>query len=330
MLKNIKNQSKNIATIFLAVTLLYLAFRNVHWTELLEIFQKGRPAIFLFAFLLQMSSYFIRSLRWYILLSAEKPIGIINVFWGTMSGYLGNNLLPARAGELIRTLAIGNNTGLSKTFIIGTILVECGMDVIFLVLVGLISFNNMSALPEWFLRGRKSIAILGLILLGGILLAPRMEKLLQSGVKWLPWLSENSKSRILIFIQKILSGMRALQQSGRLVGFVVLTLIIWAIDAFFITQIGLALHLSISVALAFLLLAALGLSSAIPSTPGYIGVYQFVTVNVLVPFGFSQSQALAFIIALQAISFCSVILFGFIGLWQLGALHLFKPSKLDP
>ena len=272
----------------------------------------------------------MRSIRWRMLLSAEKPISIINVFWGTMSGYLGNNLLPARAGELIRILAIGNNTGLSKTFILGTILVERGMDVAFLILVGLISLSSMSMLPIWLVQALRSAAVLGLILFGGILLAPRMEKFLQNKVNRLPWLSENLKTRVLMLMREFLSGMRVLLQPGRLLGFVLLTLIAWAIDAICITQIGLALHLSISMALAYLLLATLGLSSAIPSTPGYIGVYQFVAVNVLVPFGFSQSQALAFIIALQVISYCSVVIFGFIGLWRLGALHLFKPSRLEP
>ena len=330
MNKLFKKYWRNTVAIFLAVTLLYLAFRNVHWAEILGIFQKGRLEIFLFAFLLQTSAYFMRSIRWRMLLSAEKPISIINVFWGTMSGYLGNNLLPARAGELIRILAIGNNTGLSKTFILGTILVERGMDVAFLILVGLISLSSMSMLPIWLVQALRSAAVLGLILFGGILLAPRMEKFLQNKVNRLPWLSENLKTRVLMLMREFLSGMRVLLQPGRLLGFVLLTLIAWAIDAICITQIGLALHLSISMALAYLLLATLGLSSAIPSTPGYIGVYQFVAVNVLVPFGFSQSQALAFIIALQVISYCSVVIFGFIGLWRLGALHLFKPSRLEP
>jgi uncharacterized protein (TIRG00374 family) len=327
--KLIKNQWKNIIAVFLAAALLYLAFRNVLWAELWGIFQKGRSEFFILALLMQTCAYFTRSLRWRILLSADKPISVIKVFWGTMSGYLGNNLLPARAGEIIRTLALGNNTGLSKTFILGTILVERVVDVAFLVLVGLFSISSMIALPKWQLQAIKSIAILGLILLGGILLAPHIEKYLISIVRRLPSLSEKLKTKALILIHGFLAGLCALQHAGRLAGFVVLTLVVWLLDAVFIILIGSALHLSISISQAYLLLAALGLSSAIPSTPGYIGIYQFVAVKVLTPIGFSQSQALAFIISLQAISYCSVVLFGFIGLWQLGALHLYKPSKLE-
>jgi len=66
-----------------------------------------------------------------------------------------------------------------------------------------------------------------------------------------------------------------------------------------------------------ILLAALGLSSAIPSTPGYIGVYQFVAVTVLVPFGFSKPDALAYILISQVIGYLVISFWGLIGLWQI-------------
>jgi hypothetical protein len=65
-----------------------------------------------------------------------------------------------------------------------------------------------------------------------------------------------------------------------------------------------------------ILLSALGLSSAIPSTPGYVGVYQFVAVTVLVPFGFSRAEALAFILISQVLNYLVVSFWGLIGLWQ--------------
>jgi len=57
------------------------------------------------------------------------------------------------------------------------------------------------------------------------------------------------------------------------------------------------------VRLAMLLIVALSLSSALPSTPGYVGVYQFVAVRVLQPFGISPSVAIAFMLVSQAISY---------------------------
>ena len=67
---------------------------------------------------------------------------------------------------------------------------------------------------------------------------------------------------------------------------------------------------------AFVLLAALGLSSAIPSTPGYVGVYQFVAVSTLAPFGISQADALAFILISQILGYIIIGFWGLLSLWQ--------------
>jgi hypothetical protein len=72
----------------------------------------------------------------------------------------------------------------------------------------------------------------------------------------------------------------------------------------------------------FILLAALGIASALPSTPGFVGIYQFVAVTVLVPFGLSEAQAIAFILGYQGVSYIVVTLWGLIGLWKLrGAIR---------
>ena len=67
---------------------------------------------------------------------------------------------------------------------------------------------------------------------------------------------------------------------------------------------------------AFLLLAGLGLGSALPSTPGYIGIYQFVAVRVLTPFGFSRTDAIAYILVAQALMYIVIGVWGALGLWR--------------
>ena len=110
--------------------------------------------------------------------------------------------------------------------------------------------------------------------------------------------------------------MRAVHDARRLSGFVGLALLIWFLDAAGTTIGGAALGLRIPPAVAFLLLAGLSLGSALPSTPGYIGIYQFVTVSVMTPFGFSRADAIAFILVTQAVGYVVI------GFW--GALGLFR------
>ena len=72
--------------------------------------------------------------------------------------------------------------------------------------------------------------------------------------------------------------MRAFHDWKRLAGFVALTIVIWLSDAAGTMAGAHALGLEIRFPVALLLLTALGLGSALPSTPGYVGIYQFVAV----------------------------------------------------
>jgi uncharacterized membrane protein YbhN (UPF0104 family) len=105
-----------------------------------------------------------------------------------------------------------------------------------------------------------------------------------------------------------------------------MTVFVWFIDTIMAVQVGQALGLSLSMAESILLLAALGLSSAIPSTPGYIGIYQFVAVLVMTRYGYSRHEALTYILAFQAVSYLAALLYGLIGMWRLNARQ-FLPSQ---
>ena len=109
--------------------------------------------------------------------------------------------------------------------------------------------------------------------------------------------------------------------------FLFFTFIIWLGDAVVAVTIARSMGLILTIPQALLLGVALGLSSAIPSTPGYIGIYQFVAVTVLPPFGISNSQALGFIVVMQALSYLITTIFGGIGLWQLDLFNLKETIK---
>ena len=102
-------------------------------------------------------------------------------------------------------------------------------------------------------------------------------------------------------------GLRAFHDWGRFAGFVLLTVAVWVTDAFSTMTGAAALGIGISFPMALLLLAGLGIGSSLPSTPGYIGVYQFVAVTILTPFGISRDAALAYIFVFQAVGYAVVL-----------------------
>src|SRR5689334_24747987 len=87
-----------LAIVFSAV-LLYFAVRGVDWAHVWTIIARAQWRYIVATALTISFSYFMRSVRWRILLNAEERLSVWTVFCATMVGYLGNNFLPARAGE---------------------------------------------------------------------------------------------------------------------------------------------------------------------------------------------------------------------------------------
>src|SRR5689334_17851242 len=99
----------------LAAILLYLSLRGVEWARVWSTIAGAQWRWILGGALITATSCFLRSLRWRVLLNATARFDVLTVFWATMSGYLGNNFLPARAGEVLRSFIISSQSSLTRT-----------------------------------------------------------------------------------------------------------------------------------------------------------------------------------------------------------------------
>ena len=165
------------------------------------------------------------------------------------------------------------------------------------------------------------MAILGGLAVIFLIAAPKFEKLFGKIVHVMP-IPQKWKDSLIQFINRFLMGGKAFLHPLRAGGFLGLSVIIWLVDGMIGLLVGKALGLTLSLAQVMLFLVGLGLSSAIPSTPGYVGVYQFVAVTLLPLFGISKSQALSYVLILQATSVIVVVVSGLIGFWRLGIRKL--------
>src|SRR6478672_11613542 len=88
-----------LAATLLAVLLLYYALRGIDWREVRRIVSGASPSLLALAAMSVSLTLFLRAVRWRILLGAAAPIRLSTAFWANSAGSLGNNFLPARAGE---------------------------------------------------------------------------------------------------------------------------------------------------------------------------------------------------------------------------------------
>ena len=297
----------------LAAVLLYLSLRGGDWKGVWQTISAARWGFLAAGCGCSCFSFFLRSLRWRILLNAEGRLSVGTVFSATMAGYLGNTFLPARAGELVRTLAIGARSSLSKTYILTTALSERLMDAIALVLWSSLILLGTEAKPRWMVDLSRTTALVAGAGALAIALLPHMEGL--------------CRNRLPRFAGQVLLGVRAFHNLGRLLGFTALTVAIWMTDAFGVMLGAYGLHLYFSFTVAMLLLTGLGLGSALPSTPGYVGIYQFVAVTVLTPFGIGRDAALAYILVAQASAYVVTLALGLPSLYWATASPRCTSSK---
>ena len=316
-----------LISIALATLFLLLAFQNVHWATLHKAIAHHRADRLLEAATVLTCALFLRAVRWHILLMKNKPMHIANTFWATTVGYLGNSFLPARSGEVIRAVLLAQKVGISSSFVLATALIERMTDVFALIGIGLIVPLTLHTHAGWLDQATGRIISLGVVSVGGLLSLPYLVRRCPAWLARLP-LPAHLRQRLTALAADFLLGLVALRSRPRTSVFAFLTVVIWLVDAVFGILMAQALYLSLSLPQALLLLVALGLSSALPSTPGSVGIYQFVAVHILPPFGLTRDQALAYIIVYQGITYIVVTFWGLLGLWQLRTSRSTGPLPL--
>jgi uncharacterized membrane protein YbhN (UPF0104 family) len=217
---------------------------------------------------------------------------------------------------VVRSFIISDQSALSKTYVLTTALTERLMDAIALVLCGSVVLLQVHPKPAWMDRvGRTTAAIAALGALMVVVL-PRAEGLIQKLLRRMP-LPAAIRDRLLGFAGQILLGLRVFHHAGRLLSFTLLTALIWVMDALG-TMVGArAFDVHMTFPVAMLLLAGMGLGSALPATPGYVGIYQFAAVTILPPFGIDRNAALALVIVGQALGYTCVLVLGLLGLYKI-------------
>lgn len=304
-----------VFSFMLAVILLYIALQGVDWATFVQTIETGHYELVLITLPIASANYFIRSMRWSVLVRSEKTVPIISVFWANMVGYMGNTFLPARAGELLRSASLGQKTGLGTGFVLATAVIERVLDTLALVFIGAICVLGQANVPS-VLDAVRVMAIAGILGLSIVLIVSFQEQFFLNLLNRIPLPSIFSQ-KISDILKRFLVGLRSLRSIRRMSLFVGLTLAIWLIDGVGNVIGARIISQSLTLSQALIFLAGLGLSSAIPSTPGYVGIYQFVAVTILVPFGFSRTDALAYILINQVLTLLTVGFWGLIGWWQI-------------
>lgn len=314
-----------VSTVLLAL-FLYLAFRNVNLTELVEILETTNYFyVFIGMALGAVIGSVIRAIRWGIMMEPiKKGIPFRSLFATTAIGYMVNNLIP-RSGEVVRPYLLGRHEHISRTSAFATIIVERLIDTaMFLGMfaLALIYFKNRitEAIPSIGSAVIVLSAAILLITLWIILMMFRPEaslKLIKFFTKFLPAKLHTKVDHI---FDSLLSGFVVLKKPSLFLRIAFYSALLWLVYLFstYIPFFAFDITLSGNAKLwhslwdANLLLVLINVAMFIPA-PAATGPYHYICKVTLVNiFGVMESQALGYATATHAMSFLIYLVMGLI------------------
>ena len=258
----------------------------------------------------------LRSMRWRYLLLHLGRIKVNRLFPVVIIGYMVNNILPLRPGELVRAYLVGERENISKAATLGTIVVDRIFDGLALLFF-LVTVWLFVPLPAWVANiARIGVAIFlsALAVLFVMASSDRLsQKLFQLLFRFLP-------QRLRIKAEEMgnlfVSGLRVVRSPGRLAGVFVISVLAWLTEAAVFYMMSFSFDLEQPFSTLLVATATANLALLVPSSPGGIGNFEYVCRQTIVLFGVEASLASAYTIALHAVLLLPIIVLGFCFLWM--------------
>ena len=291
---------------------LWLAVRKVNFQEFGHALAQVRLGYVIPAFLLTLVVCLLRAYRWRLLFSEVKPIPVGRLLSVIMIGFLANNVMPARLGDLAMAHLMGSREDISRSLALGTIFIDRLLDVAALVLLLAMSvFFLFSHVPTWIAR----IEILGALLLCGAFLVVWLSVARKESAARLLGFMVNPlpialRDRVLQIYSRFVDGLAVLSRAPVLAKAVGLSVLIWLCLALGVYLIFLAFGFMMGPVAAVIVLAIVNLGLVIPSAPASIGTFQFFCVAALALFRIEESTALSFSVIYHLSQFVPTTLVG--------------------
>ena len=315
----------SLGLVISAACLIWLAIK-IDLNQLLDLLDTIEPEYCLLAMACWATSLLVRCLRWRVLLSHIKKCRVGRLYSAALIGYMANNLLPFRLGELVRAYAAARIEQIPAPASLGSLVVERvldGLTVCGLTFVALFSIDPVGEsqliTPDLLM---KSAIVLGLIFLGVLTLViclliwPHRFHNLATGL--IGRLHQGLAQKIGKMLYDIILGFKGIGSPKRLAELVFYSLVTWSLLLLYTLVLLPAAGLPFDFSMALLALCSTSLGVAVPSAPGFIGTLHVALVGALAMLGVSLEQAALYAMTFWSLAYFPVIAAGLFELWRRG------------
>jgi uncharacterized protein (TIRG00374 family) len=325
--------------ILVSTLTLYLSFRNVPLAQLAAYLKTINYWWIIPMFGLVFATFTLRTLRWQIILGNIERIKFWQAFHPLMIGFMVNCVLPGRVGELARPVLLKQKRGVSVTTGIATVAAERIFDIAVLILLFTAVFTTVASRPD--LKGnyfgfRLDSAVLksaawgmirlsaALIVLIALLIIGATRRLIKAGIEKTGLYLAARIPRLQVRIQRIVgfvlsiidnfaAGLSLVRNPASLLACTLLSLLIWGLTAFsYLIFAKGCPGIELSFVELTTVMVVICFAIALPSVPGFWGLWEAAGVFGLSIFGVTEKDALGFTLVNHAVQVFPVIAIGFV------------------
>ena len=287
--------------------------------------------------LIYLVSVYFRSMRWTVMLRHMKRIGTLRLYPVVVIGYMANNLLPMRLGELVRSYYAGEREGIDKTAALATIFSERMFDALTLlafiaVLAPFMPVDDLARslgerlnVPWWILIAAFSAPFVG-VFSAFVLSAVYPDRTRSVAARFIRLLPERWRSFADSVLEKSLRALTPLRNPATLGTLFILSIPIWLAEAGVFYVVGFAFNIDEGHSSAWQMLVTMtmvasvtNVGASVPLAPAGVGMFEFVSRETLVlnPFArVSRATAAGHAIVTHSVTTIPMIALGQIFLWM--------------
>ncbi|MBI5524108.1 MAG: flippase-like domain-containing protein [Desulfarculus sp.] len=271
-------------------------------------------------------SFWVRSQRWRVLLAPVKDCRLGGLWDANIIGFMANNVLPARLGELVRALTAQQLAQVPASSALATIVVERILDglTLLLILFATLIFADPAATAGAFsvgyMRGAGYTLLAGYLAVLAMLFAlwrwpqATMGTLCRLAGRLSPRLGQTLEGILQTFHQ----GLMVLGQTRHLPLLLLLTAGTWLPMLMEYVVFLPAVDLPPSLFLACMAFTGASLAAAVPAGPGYVGTFQLACLWAMMMGGAPQQAAANFAMLFWAVQYFPLTAAGLITMWRRG------------
>jgi glycosyltransferase 2 family protein len=301
----------NVVTIIgflVSLVLLYFSLKDIKFQEIVATLLRADPWLIPVPLVFILIAVILCSFRWYRL--TGSGVHFMDTFAALMIGLFVNNVLPARIGEVARAYVISKKRGLSFTYSFSTVLLDRFFDLTGLLLIAFIFFPDES-LPAAVSRSIYILIAFLIFCIACMILLSRKQfanKVASMFIRIQRPLFSKLADRIFM----IQENLKRINSPFNLILTVILSFCTWFSMTIALYLVILMLGIKIDFRHIPFVCALLNLGLTIPSSPGYVGVYQFLLVYLLAIFGVPKYEGFTISIIYHAMWYIPYNILGFI------------------